>query len=106
MKNSYQIIMNELINQLNKLDINKEVSDESIDNICNSFSEFCKISDNTCNEIKQEDITQVVNIISKLPVNKNQLKKLDNIGILLSNLLRKIKCYEFTDVYNIPKYVY
>jgi len=98
--------MNELINQLNKLDINKEASDESIDNICNSFSEFCKISDNTCTEIKQEDITQVVNIISKLPVNKNQLKKLDNIGILLSNLLRKIKCYEFTDAFNIPKYVY
>ena len=99
--------MDELISQLNKLDINKEVSDKSIDDICNSFNELCKISANTtCTEIKQEDVTQVVNIISKLSLNENQVKKLDNIGILLSKLLRKIKCYEFADAYNIPKYVY
>jgi hypothetical protein len=106
MKNSNQIIMDELINQLNNLNINKEVSDKSIDDICNSLSEMCKISDNTCTEIKQEDITQVVNIISKLPVNENQVNKLDNIGLLLSNLLRKIRCYEFADAYSTPKYVY
>lgn len=98
--------MDELINQLNKLDINKDIPEESIDDICISLSEMCKISNNTCTNVKKEDINQVVNLISKLPLNESQVKKLNNIGVLLSKLLRKIKCYEFADAYTIPRYVY
>ncbi len=100
--------MDELINQLNALDINKEIPDDSIDSICDSLSQMCKISETseTKNlEIKQEKVVQVVEIISKLPLNEKQIKKLSNIGILIGNLMRKIKCYEFPDAYVIPKYV-
>lgn len=98
--------MDELINQLNKLDINKEVPDDSIDSICDSLSRMCKISETKHIEIKKEEVEQVVQIISKLPLNQNQIKKLDNIGLLIGSLMRKIKCYEFADAYAIPKYVY
>jgi hypothetical protein len=98
--------MDELISQLNKLDINKEVPDESIDEICNSLSNLCKISNDFDIKANQEDVTQAVNIISKLSFNKNQVQKLDNIGLLISNLIRKIKCYEFPNAYTIPNYVY
>jgi len=98
--------MDELINQLNKLDINKQVPDESIDLICDSLTNLCKISETKELEIKQEKVIQVVDIIGKLPLNENQIKKLDNIGLLIGNLMRKIKSYEFADAYAIPKYVY
>ncbi len=101
--------MDELINQLNALDINKEVPDNSIDLICDSLSQMCKISETAETkdlEIKQKQVAQVVEIISKLPLNENQIKKLDRIGILIGNLIRKIKCYEFPDAYVIPKYIY
>jgi CHASE3 domain sensor protein len=104
--NIFIIIMDELITKLNKLDINKEICDESIDDICDSLNSMCKISDDEIINVKQQDIIHVVNIISKIPLGEHQIKKLDNIGLLISNLLRKIKCYEFTDAYTIPKYVY
>lgn len=97
--------MDELINQLNKLDINKEVSDDSIDFICESLNKMCKISETKEPEIKHEKVIQVVEIIGKLPLNESQIKKLDNIGLLIGNLMRKIKCYEFPDAYAIPKYI-
>jgi|LauGreDrversion4_2_1035121.scaffolds.fasta_scaffold28152_5 hypothetical protein len=97
--------MDELINQLNALDFNKEVQDESIDSICDSLSQMCKISETKDIEIEQEKVVQVVEIISKLSLNEKQIKKLSNIGILIGNLMRKIKCYEFPDAYAIPKYV-
>ncbi len=97
--------MDELINQLNALDFNKEVQDESIDSICDSLSQMCKISETKDFEIEQEKVVQVVEIISKLSLNEKQIKKLSNIGILIGNLMRKIKCYEFPDAYAIPKYV-
>lgn len=98
--------MDELINQLNALDINKEISDDSIDSICDSLSQMCKISETSDIEIKQNQVAQVVEVISKLPLSEKQIKKLDRIGILIGNLIRKIKCYEFPDAYVIPKYVY
>ncbi len=97
--------MDELINQLNALDFNKEVQDESIDSICDSLSQMCKISETKDIEIEQEKVVQVVEIISKLSLNEKQIKKLSNIGIIIGNLMRKIKCYEFPDAYAIPKYV-
>ncbi len=98
--------MDELINQLNALDINKEIPDDSIDSICDSLSQMCKISESKDLEIKQNQVAQVVEVISKLPLSENQIKKLDRIGILISNLMRKIKCYEFPDAYKVPKYIY
>ena len=97
--------MDELINQLNKLDISKEIPDESVDSICDSLSRMCKISETKDTKIKQENVIQVVELIAKLPLNEIQIKKLDNIGLLIGNLMRKIKCYEFPDAYVIPKYV-
>jgi hypothetical protein len=95
--------MDELINQLNKLDINKEIPDDSVDLLCDSIS---KIIINDDISIDNNEIIQVTNIISTLPLNPVQIKKLDCIGLLISKMMRKIKCYEFADAYAIPKYVF
>ena len=95
--------MDELINQLNKLDLAEQVSDDSIDLICDSLN---KISISQTSEVKPEEITQVVTMVSKLPLSPNQIKKLDCFGLLVSKLIRKIKCYEFPDAYKVPNYVF
>lgn len=95
--------MDELINQLNKLDINKELSDDSIDLICESIA---KISIDSHVEVKKENIEHVSSIISNLPLTQIQIKKLDCVGLLISKLIRKIKYVEFKDAFSIPKYIY
>lgn len=96
-------IMDELINQLNKLNIHNEIYDESIDLICESLT---KISIDQNINVKTEQITQVTNLISNIPINENQIKKLEFIGLLVSKLVKKIKHYEFADAFAIPKYIY
>ncbi len=95
--------MDEIISQLAKLDLNKQVSDDSLDSICESLNKL-SLAPNT--QVKHEEITQVVQIVSKLPLTPEQVKKLDNIGLVISKLMRKIKSYEFPDAYKIPKYVF
>ncbi len=95
--------MDEIISQLAKLDLDKQVSDDSLDSICESLNKL-SLAPNT--QVKSEEITQVVQIVSKLPLTPEQVKKLDNIGLVISNLMRKIKCYEFPDAYKIPKCVF
>lgn len=95
--------MDELINQLNNLDINKELSNDSIDLICESIA---KISIDSPVEIKREDIEQISCIISTLPLTQIQIKKLDCVGLLIAKLIRKIKCVEFKDAFDMPKYIY
>jgi len=95
--------MDELIYKLNNLNLDSEIPNDSIDSLCESME---KISLSPDSNIKQTQITQVINAISKLPLNIIQIKKLDKIGLLISNLIRKIKCSEFADAYTIPTYVY
>ena len=95
--------MDELINQLNKLDINKKVSNDSIDSICDSIA---KIYIDSHVEVKKEDIKYVSTIISNLPLTQIQFNKLDCIGLLMAKLIRQIKCVEFKNAFIIPKYVY
>lgn len=95
--------MDELINKLNNMDLNKEISDDSIDSLCESL---CHLSINPTINVQQAEIEHVVSVIAKIQINPIQIKKLDIIGVLISNLMKKIKYYEFPDAYKIPKYIY
>ncbi len=79
--------MDELINQLEKLNINEsQIKDNSLDSLIDNFNKI---------QISEEEI--------KKPEVQQKIVKFKN---LLCNLLCKMKAYELKAAFQIPKCIY